>query len=209
MAATARLNKELIAKYEKQKLTATDPIELLRAHCLTRGASGIKGLGRTFRIMDDDGSRSLDTKEFAKGLRDYGVYLEPEQVREVFTRFDRDNSGTIDFDEFLKALRPPMSSHRRGLIIQAFKKLDKLCDGSVTVEDLRGVYNISKHPKFISGEWNEDQCLKEFLTSFDTPNCLDGRVTEEEFINYYSGVSASIDNDAYFDLMMRNAWKLS
>lgn len=209
MAATARLNKELIAKYEKQKLTATDPVELLRAHCLSRGASGIKGLGRTFRIMDDDGSKSLDVKEFAKGLRDYGVYLEGEQIKEVFGKFDKDGSGTIDFDEFLKALRPPMSGHRRGLIIQAFKKLDKLCDGVVTVEDLRGVYNVSKHKKFLSGEWNEDQCLKEFLTSFDTPNNFDGRVTEEEFINYYSGVSASIDNDAYFDLMMRNAWKLT
>jgi len=46
MAATARLNKELIARYEKQKLTAKDPVELLRAHCLARGAAGIKGLGR-------------------------------------------------------------------------------------------------------------------------------------------------------------------
>lgn len=69
-----------------------------------------------------------------------------------------------------------MSSHRRGLITQAFKKLDKVADGAVTVDDLRGVYNVSKHPKFISGEWNEEQCLKEFLTSFDTPNNFDGRV---------------------------------
>lgn len=46
MAATARLNKELMAKYEKQKVLAKDPVELLRAHCLSRGASGIKGFGR-------------------------------------------------------------------------------------------------------------------------------------------------------------------
>ncbi|KAG1700921.1 Calcyphosin-like protein [Nymphon striatum] len=33
-------------------------------------------------------------------------------------------------------------------------------------------------------------------------------VTKSEFINYYAGVSASIDNDAYYDLMMRTSWKI-
>lgn len=34
------------------------------------------------------------------------------------------------------------------------------------------------------------------------------KVTQEEFMNYYAGVSASIDTDVYFIVMMRNAWKL-
>lgn len=34
------------------------------------------------------------------------------------------------------------------------------------------------------------------------------QVTPEEFMNYYAGVSASIDTDVYFIIMMRTAWKL-
>ena len=55
--------------------------------------------------MDDDGSRSIDYKEFCKGMHDYGLMLEKEELQDLFTRFDADGSGTIDFDEFLKNLR--------------------------------------------------------------------------------------------------------
>ena len=34
------------------------------------------------------------------------------------------------------------------------------------------------------------------------------QVTLKEFKEYYSCLGANIDNDAYFDLMVRNAWKL-
>ena len=34
----------------------------------------------------------------------------------------------------------------------------------------------------------------------------DGQVTPEEFLEYYANVSMNIDSDAYFELMMSNAW---
>lgn len=46
MAATSRTNAELQRKAKSALNKATDPIEKLRLACLSRGASGIKGLGR-------------------------------------------------------------------------------------------------------------------------------------------------------------------
>ena len=34
------------------------------------------------------------------------------------------------------------------------------------------------------------------------------QVSKEDFLNYYAGVSASIDTDAYFVLMMTKSWRL-
>ena len=38
------------------------------------------GLGRTFKIMDDDGSHTLTFPEFKKGMHDYGVNLNEDKV---------------------------------------------------------------------------------------------------------------------------------
>ena len=50
--------------------------------------------------------------------------------------------------------------------------------------------------------------MAEFLHTFDVGGEVDGKVTKQEFENYYSNISASIDNDDYFELMIRNAWHI-
>ena len=70
-----------------------------------------------------------------------------------------------------------MSNARKNLINQAFVKLDKTGDGIITVEDLKGVYNVKKHKKYMNGEWTEEQCLRQFLDSFDSQD-KDGKVRE-------------------------------
>ncbi|XP_062509594.1 calcyphosin-like protein [Corticium candelabrum] len=208
MTTTDTLERELKMSCGKKLADATDPLERLRLKCLQRGSSGIKGFGRLFRNMDDDRSRSLSFEEFSKGCHDYGLDFTVEEVNAAFRQVDRDGSGTLDFEEFLRALRPPMNECRSRLVQGAFQKLDKTGDGVVTIADLKGSYNARKHPKYENGEWTEAQVFADYLKKFDSPNDPDGKVLFEEFLNYYSGVSASVDDDLYFDLMMRNAWKL-
>lgn len=104
---------------------------------------------------------------------------------------------------------------RKKVVMQAFNKLDKDGNGWIDINDIRGVYNAKKHPDVLSGKKTEDNILQEFLETFetahamrnnDTPNYV---VTKEEFTEYYNNISASIDDDAYFTLMINNAWKLT
>ncbi|CAF4621044.1 unnamed protein product [Rotaria magnacalcarata] len=158
--------------------------------------------------MDDDRNRKLSLDEFGKGVEEYGLNFSKTEISELFRLIDVDQSGSVDYEEFLRKLRPAMNNFRLDLIARAFAKLDKNHDGQITIEDLRGVYDVRKHPKYLNGEWSQDQVLRHFLDCFDYGKHKDGVVTREEFVDYYAGVSASIDNDMYFDLMMRNSWKI-
>lgn len=101
-------------------------------------------------------------------------------------------------------IRGELTDYRRSLVERAFKKLDRDGSGVVEVSDLVGVYNAKKHPAVIEGRKTEEQVLGEFLETFEThhnvmnDNERDFRVTLEEFIEYYTNVSASIDDDMYF-----------
>ncbi|KAK3090922.1 hypothetical protein FSP39_015733 [Pinctada imbricata] len=192
--------------YHQRMESTSNPIEKLRYACLKRGASGIKGLGRIFRIMDKDRSHTLSKDELKNGLQKYGINLDDQTIQELFQKLDNDGSGNINFDEFLDAVRGTLNTRRQQAVEKAFGKMDATGDGVITIEDIRKQYDVSQNPKYQKGEWTADQCFGQFLKIFDSPNDKNGKVTKEEFINYYAGVSESIDSDDYFEEMMIKTW---
>jgi Ca2+-binding EF-hand superfamily protein len=170
-----------------------------------RGAAGIHGIGRKFRIVDDNGSGWIDLEEFRKVLAEHGLGLSAREVRALFGFFDADADGRITFNEFLRGLRNAMNDRRKALIAMAFRAVDKDGNGILELADIKAAYDASRHPEVLAGRRSAESVLLEFLNGFDGGN-KDGIVTPAEFEAYYADVSASIDSDDYFELMMRNAW---
>ena len=191
--------------------SAADLIKAFRTKMLQRGARSIIGIGRVFKIMDDNRSGTLDLQEFAKGCQESRLDFTNVDVQTLFKAFDKNGDGTIDYDEFLRVVKGPMAPKRVALVKRAYKKLDTDGSGEVDYNDICDTYNAKKHPAVLEGRKTERQILEEFLATFEMAlsGVADGIVTEEEFLEYYTSISASIDNDDYFEQMINSSWNIT
>ncbi len=152
--------------------------------------------------------------EFKKAVRDFRVSISEKDSERLFKIFDRDSSGRIDYDEFLRGIRGEMNPFRIGLCKKAFQIMDKDRSGVLNIDDIRQAYNAKFHPDVKAGKKTEDDVLMEFLDTFEIHYAInhtgsrDGQINLDEWIEYYSNVSMSIDDDKYFELMMNSAWNL-
>ena len=126
-AAKNSNSEELIAKF--------------RGKLVARGCRGIFSIGRLFRNMDDDNSKSISFPEFSKVCNEFRMDLPVSDVRLLFNYIDLNKNGEIDYDEFLRIVRGTMNEARKKWVNLAFKKLDKNGNGVVNIDDLRGLSN--------------------------------------------------------------------
>jgi len=189
-------------------------MQAVRDALAKRGTRSINGLGRTFRIFDDDKSGYLDHEECAKAIHDMRIEMTHDECIRVSKCFDRKGDGKIDYEEFLWGVRGEMNDFRKGMCMKAFAVLDTDHSNQITIDDIKHTYNAKKHPDVIAGKKTEDEILFDFLETFDTHHAnskediRDAAVTPDEWIEYYNNVSISIDDDAYFEAMITRAWNL-
>jgi len=117
---------------------------------------------------------------------------------------------------FLQAVQGTMGFQRRQIVEQVYVALGgKLDDKEQTISPaiLKDGFHAESHPMVTKGELDPLLVLNEFLDTFSIlahvlGGCQNGMVALADLIAYYEVVSSTIDNDAYFDLMMRRIWNL-
>lgn len=164
--------------------------------------------------MDVNGDKTLTMSEFSQACKDFRINMTVDDIKFLFNQFDRNKDGRLDYNEFLRGVRGEMNDSRRELVRKAFTILDTNQNGQIEIADIAGTFSAEKHPAVVEGRKTEDQVLAEFLETFETHHNLAGGqnnsiVSPAEFEEYYNNVSASIDDDKYFAVMMEGAWNLS
>lgn len=82
--------------------------------------------------------------------------------------FDKDRNGTISLEEFLRALKGDLNNYRMSIIRKAYQKLDVNKDGTVRLDDIARIYDVSHHPDVLHGKRDPKDLYLEFMSKWDT-----------------------------------------
>jgi calcyphosin len=178
----------------------------LKSRLRSSGVQGFVSLQRAIRSMDKHDKKRINMTDFKIAMKKVETGLSDSEVRMLFDYFNNEHRGSIDTENFVRKVRSALNDRRLILVKQAFAKLDLTGDGAVDVATVAGCYDSTSTPDVIAGRMTPENALLEFLGTFDVGGDIEGMVTIAEFINYYTNIGACVDNDEYFDLLVRNSW---
>lgn len=160
-----------------------------------------------FNLFDRDDNGSVGYEEFLVGLR--GT-LNPRRVaivRAAFRRMDKDANGFVDMTDIKRCF----NAQGHPEVIQRIKTEDQVLRELLDNFE-SGLAPIPAAATPISAIKAAKAAVGGAPVKFAPPPANikgDGIVTLDEFCSYYANISASIDDDDYFELMIRNAWHMS
>ena len=94
---------------------------------------------------------------------------------------------------------------------QIFDLLDEQGIDAIDPATLIAHYDADRHPQVLSRQKSADQVMQEFLDTFDVGGASPGMVTRDEFVRYYTNLSASYseDGEEYFETILRGVWHMN
>ena len=136
-------------------------------------------------------------------------------VKNFFYMMDINQMNFINIYDIINIIKGKMSQERKLHVLNKFEIIDKSKKGEIDINFMKIIYrnNSKYHPDVINGIKTEDiiygqfrQTLELFL---DINKILNEKMTREEFVDYYTGISAAIPDDIYFQDILNGIWDLS
>jgi len=182
--------------------------EQIKKNLSGHGAYGIIELERKLRHVAADNSGFLFLSEFKAALTEMNLRLIEQDTRLLFDHFGNGN-GCLTIDEFIVGLTVPLSLRRANFLRSIFRTIDSRAEGMVDISTLMDHYNASRHSKVVEGMQKEAHARKDIQEDLQSLSRNNKKVTEQEFVNYYTRLSPYIAMDDDFVRMLHDEWQVA
>lgn len=153
----------------------------------------------------------IDRLDLKNALLEWGLQgISNRYLDVLLDMVDADKLGLINVQEFLRLVSGQLSSRREKVLIDVFDNvIDSNRQHYVTVGELRGKFRGEDHPLVSMGGYAEDFAFEHLLqnSSLASSNNNNAKFTLNHFIDYYSDLSAAVDDDEYFEAIVRSNWR--
>lgn len=148
----------------------------------------------------------IDREDLKSCLMDWGISTPFHYLDTILDIVDTSRMGLIEVKEFLSVLRGPVSEQRESLLLDIYRALDRNNERLVDIDEISRNFRGDGHPLVTIGGLSEKDALNHLLKSFEVKGKAPKKVTYEKFFDYYADLSATIDDDFYFEDILRANW---
>ena len=168
-------------------------------------------LASKLKSKEDKLRKTITFQDFQNSILETNINIDTNSIFDFYNSLDLCDLNVISTDEILRIIRGNLSEERKNIIIDAFVKIDFNRKGFTEITYLKSIYNSSQHPEVKMGRKTENEIFGEFVYTFDIFINYKEKTSQcsfEDFIEYYSGISASIENNQYFNDMIEGVWNM-
>ena len=136
------------------------------------------------------------------------------EIVDFFNALDLNKMNYIFTNDIIDSIKVEISEERRKNILNKFYLIDINGTGRINVSYLKYIFknNCRYHPDISQGIKSEETISNQFCESLDIflsiNNIINDTITKDQFINYFSVISASIPNDIYFNNIINSIFNL-
>ena len=142
-------------------------------------------------------------------LSSNGLHMSTHDIDILTSHFDVDGLGHMNIEAFILGMRGSLNARRLSIVEKAFNTIAEDGEGWATVEGATEMLNVDMMPEVRRGTLTPIEGAKEFVRRLEgTTGIAGGKITKEEFVDYYSWLGCSVIDDDTFVGLVETAWRV-
>ena len=164
-------------------------------------------LSTLLKSKQDPLTGTITFEDFVNCLNEAKINYSKINIKDFYQYLDIYNQNKVSIVEILNLLRGYLNDIRMKIIIEIFVYIDSERKNYIEVDKLKKLFNPNNHHYVILGIKNPNDIYKEFifcLNNFIIYKGINNKISFDDFIEFFTGISATIKNDLVFNNMMNN-----